>query len=752
LNGVPVPVQPPENWKRVQTVSVERFVRPGTNLFEVRVLNPSGPPAMWATLTGLPGTEVITDASWQVSYGGSDWRSATVADGRADVLRGQLAPESLQAAALQRWPWLLGCFLAALALPLVARRLPALKWSPDTLALVLIGVLWSLPLLHNLQKISPNLGFDTHGHQEYIELILKEGRLPALDAGWETHQPPLYYLLSAGVLKTFGLVPGTIAAATALKLLSLVIGWAHLGCVLASLRLLFPGRTGLRVAGVVFAGGMPMLLYLSHFITNELLAACLISAALYLAIRVVIRAESGLGCYAGLGVAIGLAILTKITALFLLPCVGISLAVRAWKSEEKNARTGLVTVFGLAGLICGWYFVRSWQATGHLLFAPNEWSYGLGWWQDPGYRTAGYFLRFGESLSQPFFSSAASFWDGLYSTLWGDALAGGATSLATGPAWDYLLIQVSITLAVLPTIVLLLGCWKLLSKIRSAPHAGWALLGSYGVLMLLALLHLNLSVPAYGVAKAFYGLSALMPLSVLAVLGWDWLASRSPRAAWVVGVLTGLTLLASYSAYWVRTGSPAPAAKTEVQSALEQIAAAYKAEDVSATIEQCRAGLVLAPLDPEIHFYLGMALEAQARQGATNALGVYLFNRAGLTNSLDRMIAAATEHYAYVALIAPSTTDAFSRLGWILATHRNPLLRDAKRARDYAQRAVALVPENPLALRSLAAAEAESGDWAQAAQTAEKALALARDRNMAPLAAHLERLAATFKAGQPWRQ
>src|SRR5207249_4305663 len=59
---------------------------------------------------------------------------------------------------------------------------------------------------------------------------------------------------------------------------------------------------------------------------------------------------------------------------------------------------------------------------------------GFTWWQDPGYHTATDYLRFGRSLVHPLFSGFAGFADGIYSTLWGDALCGGASSLTF--AWN----------------------------------------------------------------------------------------------------------------------------------------------------------------------------------------------------------------------------------------------------------------------------------------------------------------------------
>ena len=82
--------------------------------------------------------------------------------------------------------------------------LPAFPWvntkwfarAPD-LALLCVAVLF----LNNLTLVPPRAGFDTDGHVEYIRMIEERDALPTAADGWETHQPPLFYLAGAFLLK-----------------------------------------------------------------------------------------------------------------------------------------------------------------------------------------------------------------------------------------------------------------------------------------------------------------------------------------------------------------------------------------------------------------------------------------------------------------------------------------------------------------------------------------------------------------------
>src|SRR4029077_10496755 len=101
---------------------------------------------------------------------------------------------------------------------------------------------------------------------------------------------------------------------------------------------------------------------------------------------------------------------------------------------------------------CGWHYIRIWHRFGRPFVGNWEAASGFSWWQDPGYRTAGDYVRFGQSLIAPLFSSFGGFADGMNSTLWGDALCGGMPDMISRPPWNYDLVVAGYLLALAPTL------------------------------------------------------------------------------------------------------------------------------------------------------------------------------------------------------------------------------------------------------------------------------------------------------------
>lgn len=102
--------------------------------------------------------------------------------------------------------------------------------------------------------------------------------------------------------------------------------------------------------------------------------------------------------------------------------------------------------------------------------------------------------------------------------------------------------------------------------------------------------------------------------------------------------------------------------------------------------------------------------------------------------------------------INPDNIDAADSLAWILSTSTNASLRNGADARALAQHALELAgPDNPFILRTLAAAEAELGNYQEAAATARKALENAVKQKQAELRVKIEADLKFYQAGKPAR-
>jgi len=107
------------------------------------------------------------------------------------------------------------------------------------------------------------------------------------------------------------------------------------------------------------------------------------------------------------------------------------------------------------------------------------------------------------------------------------------------------------------------------------------------------------------------------------------------------------------------------------------------------------------------HFNLGNALDAIGKRGA--ALAAW---RSGLA-------------------VSPNHLPTLRRAAWLLATSREPSLRDGAEAVALAQRAARLTGNQDASILDvLAAAYAESGRFADAVETGNRALRLAAQREL----------------------
>ena len=571
------------HWKQPVEVDPGAALRRGTNEIQITVTNRAGPPLLWLALDS-GAAHIISDAAWQVSYGGTDARPARLATRAPEILPGNLMrqPDGLAEAVRRQWSGLAFSLLAAIgfawAADFLARK--KLRLTDSEAKFAALGVLlliWIVLLVHNFSLLPPVIGFDAESHSSNIRFIQEQGRLPDAGQGWETHQPPLYYFSAAKLLSFAGLAAASPEGLIGLRVLSLLMGLGQILLVFASLRLLFPGELRCPLLGASLAAFLPAHLYHAHYVTNETCFALLASAVFYTALRLMAvgQAPSPAGRQSGalaglqtgggacptatrpdwrdavlLGLLTGGALLTKMTALILLPVLGAALLVHLLSRREANWKTWLQTLvlpFVVCVLVCGWYYGPRWFGEGA---DASRWGYGTGWWQQDGYRTATYYLRFGGALWHPLYSSFGSFWDGLYATLWSDALCGGSVSQIARPPWNYDRLAFGMWLALLPTLVVLAGFARALRRAFQHADAAWLLLTGVMLLFGVAAIYFSLLAPGASQVRASFGLMLLVPFCACFALGFESVL----RSRWL-RVIGGAVLiwgaLNSIAAHWI---------------------------------------------------------------------------------------------------------------------------------------------------------------------------------------------------------
>ncbi len=182
--------------------------------------------------------------------------------------------------------------------------------------------------------------------------------------------------------------------------------------------------------------------------------------------------------------------------------------------------------------------------------------------------------------------------------------------------------------------------------------------------------------------------------------------------------------------------------------------------EVDDAMRNFAAALAINPRDPEANYNLGTAylqkgnLEpaiAQFRRAldldpnlaeAQSNLGNTLFQTG--------QVAEAIAHWQRAVELQPLNAPALNNLAWVLATFPDDSLRDGAKALALAQRADQLTGgANPRVLRTLAAAYAETGKFAEAVQTAQAALQLAKAEGDTALSNDLEAQVKLHQAGSP---
>jgi Flp pilus assembly protein TadD len=677
INGTPVHFLPNTNWKKIMSAEVAGQLHTGTNVIEARVFNHNGPPALWLALATAQ-LNLRTDQSWEVSYAGSSWRPAALATAaKAPGPGNSLSGNQRTIEALKKlWPFWIIIFAIASVITLlwnIAFKQPTARWRERIPLLVLAG-LW-LALFWNNARLSPfHVGFDSAEHLKYISYIQEHRAFPLPTEGLEMYQPPLYYLIGAVALSACKLSINDPQSVVVLRLLGGLFGIAQFVLVFWSLRLLLPVRAA--SIGLLLAAFLPMHLYLSQYVTNEMLAAALATAAFYLCLCLLKSEVSRASQFAWLGATLGATILAKVTGILLLPIVIAAVAGRLLSARApitiavRNLGLLVATCF----VVCGWHYARIWVRFGTPLVGNWDVISGFRWWQDPGYHTAVDYLRFGRSLVYPLFSGLAGFADGIYSTLWGDALCGGASSLSF--AWHAQPLVAGYFWALIPTALIVIGAVVAIIQFVRKPSSELFLLLGFSAVLMLGLIFMTLKIPSYAQAKAFYALSAITPLCFFGALGWETMTHLSERLRFVLGTLVLVWATNSFATYWITPS-------------VGQHLYAAKALAVHDQIDRANAEAARAvQLDP---------LNATAR-------GLHALSLSELGDDVE-----AVKEAERAVQLAPMDSAAHLNLA-ITATRT-----DMERAIAEARRAIELGPENSSAYQLLMKCLLDSGRYNEAA-------------------------------------
>ena len=149
---------------------------------------------------------------------------------------------------------------------------------------------------------------------------------------------------------------------------------------------------------------------------------------------------------------------------------------------------------------------------------------------------------------------------------------------------------------------------------------------------------------------------------------------------------------------------------------------------------------------------LDLAIQSWQNATASDPNLAQAHNNLGNALSLKGQTAGAVQHWRSALATQPDLIPAQVNLAWVLATSPQASLRNGDEAVRLAQRANQLTgDENPLILRTLAAAYAENEDFPDAIATAQRGLQIANFQHSAPLISAFQRQMKFYQNNQPYR-
>jgi 4-amino-4-deoxy-L-arabinose transferase-like glycosyltransferase len=239
----------------------------------------------------------------------------------------------------------------------------AWRWALPILLLLYLG----LALAHASLVPTGETGYqnapDEAAHVVYARTVAR-GHLPTQRTmagdphGYEWHQPPLYYCLAACFVPL---------GERAMRLASILCGLAGILLIYQAGRLLFPNDPLLATVAAGIAALTPGHIAITSTVNNDALLEVCFSGALLVLIGA-LRSGFTTARAIWLGIALGAAILTKLTGLLLLPVLALAFLL-LWRADEapRLLRRGAAWTALIALTLSGWWFVRNHQLYGEWL-------------------------------------------------------------------------------------------------------------------------------------------------------------------------------------------------------------------------------------------------------------------------------------------------------------------------------------------------------------------------------------------------
>jgi hypothetical protein len=424
------------------------------------------------------------------------------------------------------------------ASPDSARAEASVPWR--AVGAVLLG-LAILMRINNALRYRIRLGFDAVENVEYIRMLMQSWSLPAPDAAWATSHPPFYYYLCSAMGRGLMAFSREGWLVQALPLLASLAGIVTAVMAAAMVLRLTRGDERRPVLAGALLLFLPVNIYMSAMVNEEMLAALLTSAVVVAALWRPDPATRPLWEAAAIGALGGLALLTKLSGLLVIASVAACWGLAAWRSgawRATAARLGLMLCVAL--LVGGWFYARNLMVYGYLY--PQDLSlHSIMFEMPPGQRGVLDYLRLPlATLTRPDLLDPAllhSVWGGTYVTLFFDGHRHFLPNSVTASNAGRLLL----TLGLLPTLAFVIGLTRGVRRAWREPGGVDTMLVLLVGATLAGYVAFTLGNPWFATVKASYLLGLSIPFACYAseVLA-EWTASPTARSRLVWGILIAL--------------------------------------------------------------------------------------------------------------------------------------------------------------------------------------------------------------------
>jgi tetratricopeptide (TPR) repeat protein len=204
--------------------------------------------------------------------------------------------------------------------------------------------------------------------------------------------------------------------------------------------------------------------------------------------------------------------------------------------------------------------------------------------------------------------------------------------------------------------------------------------------------------------------------------------------------------------------------------------ALFKQERIEEALPHFETALALVPGDPDAHGYIGQILcrlgrieegakhltaaevvfterVSKGESGRTVRDAAYTHFALGMAQAMQKKHSEAVASYRKAIEIDPSQPTPYNELAWILATSRDPSVRNGAEAVKAAERACELTEWKRVAfIGTLDTAYAEAGRFEDAIVTAQRVMQIGEEQHRGYLAELAKERVKLYQQGKPYRQ